>query len=360
MASFVTLHAQNVEEYDDAQDLPYTMTMTEDYLLDEWYTKEYVEEDKSSAQQQVSSEPGSPELYQYRLRRIPAGMDLVYNDVVKRFIEKYTVNQRRTISVMLGLQRFYVPMIEEVLAYYGLPMELRYLPIIESAFNPQATSPVGAAGLWQFMPGTGKHYKLEINSLVDERRDPVKSTWAAAKYLSDMYKIYKDWELVIAAYNCGPGNVNKAINRAGGQRDFWKIYPYLPKETRSYVPAFIAVNYAMTYYCEHGIKAAASKIPEATDTVMVSRNLHVDQLVDLLHVDRAKIKALNPQYRTDVIPGDWKPCALRLPLKAVTNFVALGDSIYKHRAGELLKRRGYVPVNEGGGATSSRRKSGVK
>ena len=338
--SLLCVRAQN-----DTLDVPYTLTLTEDELLHEWYTKNCLEEDKSTpAPLQIDSV--SPELYMYRLRRIPAGLPLVYNDVVRRYIEKYVVSQRLTISVMLGLQRFYVPIIEEVLDFYGLPLELKYLPIIESAFNPQATSRAGAVGLWQFIASTGRYYDLEINSLVDERRDPIKSTWAAARYLLDMYRIYNDWELVIAAYNCGPGNVNKAINRAGGERNFWKIYPYLPHETRGYVPAFIAVNYAMNYYCEHGIRAMKSKMPEATDTVMVEHNLHVEQLIEMLNIDRATVKALNPQYRGDVIPGDWKPCALRLPLKKVTEFVAQEDTIYKHRADELLRSGNYAPVND--------------
>ena len=247
---------------------------------------------------------------------------------------------------MLGAGNFYVPIFEEALDYYGLPLELKYLPVIESALDPTAVSPVGAAGLWQFMISTAKRYNLEINSVVDERCDPIKSSYAAAHFLSDLYKIYGDWNLVIAAYNCGPGNVNKAIRRAGGIKDYWAIYPYLPKETRGYVPAFIAANYIMNYYCEHNICPMRTKLPVVTDTVMVNQDLHIDQIEAYCKVDRDAIKALNPQYRTDVIPGKSAPRILRLPQEAVLLFVENLDSIYNYRRSELITRRGTVKIKE--------------
>ncbi|MDE6171854.1 MAG: transglycosylase SLT domain-containing protein, partial [Bacteroides sp.] len=223
-------------------------------------------------------------------------------------------------------------------------LELKYLPIIESALNPSARSRVGASGLWQFMLATGKMYGLESNSLVDERYDPIKSTWAAARYLKDLYDIYRDWNLVIAAYNCGPGTINKAIRRAGGKTDYWEIYNFLPKETRGYVPAFIAANYAMTYYCKHNICPMETSIPNATDTVQVTKNLHFEQLVDLCGVNLEELKSLNPQYKKNIIPGESKPQTLRLPLKYISTFIDQQDTIYSHRADELFKNRRTVGI----------------
>ncbi len=198
-------------------------------------------------------------------------MEMPYNDIVRKFIDMYAGRLRNQVSFMLSACNFYMPIFEEALDAYGLPLELKYLPIIESALNPSAVSRAGASGLWQFMIGTGKIYGLESNSLIDERRDPIKATWAAARYLKEMYDIYGDWNLVIAAYNCGPGTINKAIRRAGGETDYWKIYNLLPKETRGYVPAFIAANYVMTYYCDHNICPMETNIPASTDTVQVTK-----------------------------------------------------------------------------------------
>ena len=241
---------------------------------------------------------------------------------------------------------FYMPIFEEALDAYGLPLELRYLPIIESALNPSAVSRAGASGLWQFMIGTGKIYGLESNSLVDERRDPIKATWAAARYLKEMYDIYGDWNLVIAAYNCGPGTINKAIRRANGETDYWKIYNYLPKETRGYVPAFIAANYVMTYYCDHNICPMETNIPASTDTVQVNKNLHFEQIADLCNVPLDQIKSLNPQYKKQMIPGDSKPYTLRLPIDAISTFIDKQDTIYTHRADELFRNRKTVAVKD--------------
>lgn len=225
-------------------------------------------------------------------------------------------------------------------------MELKYLPFIESALNPSAVSRAGASGLWQFMIGTGKIYGLESNSLIDERRDPIKATWAAARYLKEMYDIYGDWNLVIAAYNCGPGTINKAIRRAGGETDYWKIYNLLPKETRGYVPAFIAANYVMTYYCDHNICPMETNIPASTDTVQVTKNLHFEQIAELCNVPLEEVKSLNPQYKKQVIPGTTKPCTLRLPQSAISTFIDKQDTIYAHRADELFRNRKTVAVKE--------------
>jgi membrane-bound lytic murein transglycosylase D len=205
-------------------------------------------------------------------------------------------------------------------------------------------SRAGASGLWQFMIGTGKIYGLEVNSLVDERRDPIKATWAAARYLKDLYEIYQDWNLVIAAYNCGPGNINKAIRRSGGKNDYWSIYNLLPKETRGYVPAFIAANYLMTYYCDHNICPMETDIPANTDTVQVTKALHFEQIADICGISMEQIKSLNPQYRKNIIPGNIKPYTLRLPYNQVSTFIDSQDTIYKHRAEELFSDRKIVEV----------------
>ena len=235
-------------------------------------------------------------------------------------------------------------------------MQLKYLPVIESALNPTAVSRVGATGLWQFMLATGKQYGLNVNSLVDERRDPVKASYAAARYLSDLYKVFGDWNLVIAAYNCGPDNINKAIKRSNGEKDYWKIYPHLPKETRGYVPAFIAANYVMTYYCEHNICPMRSQLPAKTDTIMVSKNVHLEQVAAVCNIDMQQLRALNPTYRRDVIPGATELLCLRLPQSEIGKFIDNEDSIYNYKTDSLLTKRTEVAVNET--ETASKRTSG--
>ena len=300
------------------------------------------------------------EVYIERLSRIPSVMELAYNDIVQRFIDRYSGRLRYSVSYLLGAANFYIPIFEEALETYQLPLELKYLPIIESALNPKAVSRAGAAGLWQFMPGTGKQYGLELNSLVDERRDPVKSSYAAARYLRDLYKIFGDWNLVIAAYNCGPENINKAIRRyraakgrtqedetiTAADKDYWQIYPYLPAETRGYVPAFIAANYIMTYYCEHNICPMTTNLPAQTDTVMVHRDVHLEQIAGVIGTNIDLLKSLNPEYRRDIVPGNTKPSPIRLPLADSGKFIDNEDSIYNYRTSELLTKRAVVDVND--------------
>lgn len=349
-----TASAQNVNEItvnDDRSgrkeviELPEGMTLNADSLLNEWHAKKYLYPDTTCVNPDYNP-PFPEEVYRERLGRIPAVMEMPYNSIVQQFIDQYSGRLRRSVSYMLGAGNFYIPIFEEALDYYGLPLELKYLPVIESALEPTAVSRAGAVGLWQFMLATGKRYDLKVNSLVDERRDPIKSSWAAARYLRDLYKIYGDWNLVIAAYNCGPTKINKAIHRADGVRDYWTIYPYLPQETRGYVPAFIAANYIMTYYCEHNICPMKTKIPVTTDTIMVSRNVHMEQISALCGIDVEAIRALNPQYRTSVIPGQTEPCAIRLPQEKILAFIDQKDSIYNYRADELLTRRAVVAVSE--------------
>ena len=324
--------------------LPEGMTVSCDSLINEWMAKKYLYPDTTCVNPDYNP-TFTPEEYQERLRRLPVVMEMPYNSVVQKFIDQYSGRLRRTVSYALGAGNFYVPIFEEALDYYGLPLELKYLPVIESALEPKARSHAGAVGLWQFMLATGKRYDLKVNSLLDERQDPYKSTWAAARYLRDLYKIYHDWSLVIAAYNCGPGSVNNAIHRAGGTRDYWAIYPYLPSETRGYVPAFIAANYIMNYYCEHNICPMKTKIPVTTDTVTVTRDLHMQQVAELCNIDMEAVHALNPQYRTDLIPGSSGPMTLCLPTDALNAFIDLKDSVYNYRAEELFTRRQTVEVD---------------
>ena len=265
-------------------DVPESMGTEFDDLLQEYYSQKYLKVD-DDCNYRDENRTYEPEVYVDRLKRLPNIMEMPYNDIVQKFIDRYTGRLRRSVSYMLGASNFYMPIFEDALSAYDIPLELKYLPVIESALNPKATSRVGAAGLWQFMPSTGKQYGLEINSLVDERRDPVKASYAAARYLRDLYKIYGDWSLVIAAYNCGPQNVRKAMQRAGGEADYWKIYPYLPRETKGYVPAFIAANYVMNYYCEHNICPMRTTLPAKTDTVVVTRDIHLKQVADMCGVN---------------------------------------------------------------------------
>lgn len=326
-------------------DVPEGMTTDLDELLHLYNAQSYLMKDTTCNYRDVNrTYPDS--VYMDRLQRLPTIIEMPYNQVVKQFIERYSDKLRGSVSYMLGAANFYMPIFEQALETYGLPLELRYLPVIESALNPNAVSRVGATGLWQFMLETGKRYGLEVNSLVDERRDPVKSSYAAARYLRDLYKIFDDWSLVIAAYNCGPNKVNQAIHRAKGSVDYWQIYPYLPKETQGYVPAFIAANYIMNYYCEHNICPMITELPISTDTIVVDKNLHLEQIAKVLNVNIEHLRALNPQYRRDIVNGLTEPSVVRLPLSLVGSFIDNEDSIYAYKRDELLLKREVVAVND--------------
>ncbi len=273
-----------------------------------------------------------------RLQSLPTIIPMTYNDVVRRYINMYVRTIGRRLDVILSLSEFYYPMFEEVLNAHGLPLELKHLAIVESALNPRATSHAGAAGLWQFMYRTGRSYGLEVNSLVDARREPLASTVAAARYLKDLYAIYNDWTLALAAYNCGPGGVNKAIARSGGKQDFWQIYNYLPRETRGYIPAFIAVNYVMNYYYAHGLAPKKIEIPVHTDTLQLRSDVlycHVAQYVD---VSVEELRELNPQYRTDLVPVSSGFKKLTLPVGVVPQMIRMEDSIYRATRDSLMRK----------------------
>jgi len=303
-----------------------------DSLVHLWYIQNRAEQyGEINEHTQIQLKTLSDSLYIKRLQELPSAIDLSYNNIVKNYIKLYTQKRKNQVELMLGLSEYYFPIFEEILDKEGLPQELKYLPIIESALNPRALSRAGASGLWQFMYGTGRMYKLKSNSFVDERRDPIKASYAAARFLKDLYKIYGNWQLVIAAYNCGPGNVNKAIRRSGGKRNYWDIYYRLPKETRGYVPAFIAAVYTFNYHKEHGLKVRKSKFPIVTDTIMVAQVLHFDQVSKVLNISRQQLRELNPQYRADIVPAHQRPYSLKLPIEFTSNFIDLQDSIFNYK-----------------------------
>ena len=296
-----------------------------------------------------------------RMQQLPYVVELPYNTIVRRYILRYLYHSPKQVAGLLQKEQYYMPIFQDILSQYDLPYELAYLPVIESALNPNARSHMGAVGLWQFMPATGKKYGLEINSLVDERRDPIKSTHAAAKFMNALYEVFKDWNLVIAAYNCGPGNVNKAIYRAGGKRDFWSIYPFLPKETRAYLPLYIAAVYSMNFATYHGISAKEDPLfvvdsipadsvlfPELTnlttselvptDTIVTSQRLHLLQVAEILDIPLPLLRQLNPQYARDIVPGN-KEYAICLPMDKSGAFIENQDQILAHKANELLHNR---------------------
>ena len=277
-------------------------------------------------------------VYKARLQALPCVIELPYNERVRAFILRYVKRSPKQVARMMRMSEYYFPIFEEALCRYDLPYELEYLPIIESALNPVARSHVGAAGLWQFMPATAKLFGLEVNSLVDERMDPIRSTDAACRFLKSMYSIYHDWNLVIAAYNCGSGNVNKAIRRAEGKRDFWSIYPYLPRETRNYVPIFIAAAYAMNYGQEHGICKAPIEKTLLTDTIRTTQRLHLQQVSENLRIEMGELRRLNPQYSKDILPGGTS-YALCLPADKVGLFIDREDAILAYKADSLINNR---------------------
>ena len=324
-------------------DLPEAMTSEIDSLLHLYNTKTYLKRDADCNLPNVNK-TYEPDVYKDRLRRLPTIMEMPYNNVVQKFIDRYSNELRNAVGIMLGASNFYMPIFEQALETYSLPLELKYLPVIESGLNPKAVSRVGATGLWQFMLATAKNYGLEINSLLDERCDPIKSSYAAANYLSDLYRIFGDWNLVIAAYNCGPEKLTQAIHRAGGSKDYWKIYPYLPRETRGYVPAFIAANYIMNYYCEHNICPMTTDLLAKTDTILVNRDVHFKQIAQVLNVDEELVRSLNPQYRKDIVIGYTKPSTLRLPVDKINSFIDQEDSVYAYNADVLLTKRSEVEV----------------
>ena len=283
-------------------------------------------------------------LYKQRLLDMVSPVHLPYNYIVRNFINQYLNGRWSSLSSVLALSKYYFPIIEEELNAAGLPLELRYLPIIESNLSIRATSRMGAVGLWQFMPATGKNLGLEINSLVDERCDVLKSTRAACKFLAHLYKTYGDWTLAIAAYNCGPGNVNRALARAGENcKTFWDIYDFLPRETRGYVPKYIAAAYAYTYHKAHNIEPKVTPDCIATDTVMINRVMHLGQVASTLNIPIETLRDLNPQYKLDIVPATKKAYSLRLPTRYTSEFISNEKAI--HEKDSLYLKEYLNPAN---------------
>lgn len=333
----------------DTTKLVHPLGLEADYhkMMTDWYANQYLILDKNV--DKVPSRELTDAEYIERLNNIQSDpkMEMTFNPIVKSYIKMYVDRRKGLVETMLGRSLYYNQIFDEALLRNNMPLELRNLAIIESALTPTAISKAGAAGLWQFMPSTGKSYGLEISSLVDERLDPYKSSEAAAKLLKKLYETYGDWSLAIAAYNCGPGNVNKALKRAGGSnKNFWDIYRFLPSETRDYVPAFIAATYAMTYYKEHGISPALAKEPIVTDTVWVRRNVKFKQISDVLGIEMEALRALNPQYKKDIIPGTaQKPYALILPNIQTLAYITLEDSITNRDAQKNARKVVASPVS---------------
>lgn len=333
-------------------DVPDELIVSEEELLNDYINKNNL----TNGNGEVRVLSYNDSIIVNRLSKIPTTIEMPFNDVTQKFIDMYSNRMRGSVAIMLGSSNFYMPIFEEALEKYGLPLELKYLPVIESALRPSATSRVGAAGLWQFMIATGKRYGLEVNTLVDERRDPVKSSDAAARYLKDLYDMFGDWGLAIAAYNCGEGNVQKALLRSGDVevKDFWSIYNKLPRETRGYVPAFIAANYIMTYYCDHGIVPMEARLPAQSDTIIVTNDVQFKQISSVCNITVDELRALNPQYRHDIVPMNY---ALRLPSQSIEAFILNEDSIYGLKVGNAPIRRsvtGDIEGNSGGLSASTK------
>ena len=315
--------------FDDTLGIESDFDTNLDSVANLWYVGESVDTIEAVIEINGLVPKLSDEILISRINNIPSVIPLSYNTIVRRYIEMYTGKRAELVCNMLGLAEYYFPIFDQILDYYGLPNELKYMSVIESALNPRAYSRARAVGIWQFMYGTGKIYGLTINSIVDERLDPYKSTHAAARFLKDLYRKYNDWTLAIAAYNCGPGNVNRAIRRSGGKTNYWDIYFYLPRETRGYVPAFIAAAYVMNYSNEHNLYPKNIDLSLLNDTIMITDKLHLEQVSKVLDIPVKLLRDMNPQYRADIIPGTAaKPFALRLPESCTLTFIDYQDSIF--------------------------------
>lgn len=338
-----------IEIIEDYEPIEYTAEVS-DSLLNVWYAHKKAEgEIDFEEMDTVKFESNVPdEVYIERLKKMNSFITLPYNEIVKKYIILYSEKMPERMAHMLGLCKYYMPIFEEIFNRYDIPEELKAMTIIESAMNPTAVSRVGAKGMWQFMYTIAKMYGLHIDSFVDERMDPVKSAEAAAQYLEDAYEIFGDWNLAIASYNCGAGNVLKAIRRAGGKRDFWSIWPYLPRETRGYGPAFVGALYTLTYYKEHGIKPADVGMPVAVDTFHINKQLHLKQVSELTGAPLEELKNLNPQYRHEIIPGNSREYILRLPYTYTNAFIEHEDSLYKHKADVYFNPATIKKIQEGG------------
>lgn len=327
----------------------YTVEVS-DSLLNIWYSHKMASDDEMEVydMDSIRFESNVPdEVYIERIKKMNSFISLPYNEIVKNYIILYSEKMPTKMSHILGLCQYYMPIFEDIFNRYDIPQELKAMAVIESAMDPLAVSRAGAKGMWQFMYSTAKMYGLHIDSFVDERLDPVKSAEAAAQYLQDSYEIFGDWNLAIASYNCGAGNVNKAIRRSGGKRAFWDIWPYLPRETRGYVPAFVGALYTMTYYKEHGIRPEAVEIPAHIDTLKINKQLHLRQVADLTAAPLEELKNLNPQYRHEIIPGESREYILRIPYEYTNAFIEYEDSVYRHKVEEYFNPVTIKKIKDG-------------
>jgi len=325
-----------------------------DSMVNTWYVQNaYAVDSLEKACSYVEQNELPDSVYISRLQNLDSFVPLPFNQSVKKFINFYVNKRRGQVSIMMGLSNYYFPLFEEALAKYNLPAELKYLPIIESALNPRIVSRAGASGLWQFMYGTAKMYGLEINSYIDERNDPIKSTDAAARYLRDLYAIYGDWHIVIAAYNCGPGNVNKAVRRSGGKQNYWEIYSKLPKETRGYIPIFIAATYVMNHAKEHNLIPIQPSFQLLTDTIIVNSYINFEQIAANLNIPVLEIRQLNPQYKRDIIPAKAdKPYVLKLPLDKISPFIDNETQIFAYNKDKYFPNNQIALIKEVVGKTN--------
>ena len=327
----------------------YTVEVS-DSLLNIWYSHKMASDDEMEVydMDSIRFESNVPdEVYIERIKKMNSFISLPYNEIVKNYIILYSEKMPTKMSHILGLCQYYMPIFEDIFNRYDIPQELKAMAVIESAMNPLAVSRAGAKGMWQFMYSTAKMYGLHIDSFVDERLDPVKSAEAAAQYLQDSYEIFGDWNLAIASYNCGAGNVNKAIRRSGGKRACWDIWPCLPRETRGYVPAFVGALYTMTYYKEHGIRPEAVGIPAHIDTLKINKQLHLRQVADLTAAPLEELKNLNPQYRHEIIPGESREYILRIPYEYTNAFIEYEDSVYRHKVEEYFNPVTIKKIKDG-------------
>lgn len=353
-----SLSYELMDVYDENEDKSAAGLNPEDYnadvsdsLLSIWYMQQKISEASQEEydMDSVRFESNVPDsVYIERIKAMNSFIDLPYNDVVRNYIVLYSEKMDAKMGQILGLCSYYMPIIEEIFDEHDIPLELKAMAVIESSLNPTAVSRAGAKGMWQFMYSTAKIYGLDINSFVDERLDPVKAAHAAAEYLKDSYNIFGDWNLAIASYNCGAGNVNRAIRRSGGKRAFWDIYPYLPRETRGYVPAFVGALYTMTYYKEHGIEPQPVAMPVHVDTFRINKMLHFKQVSELTGVPAGDLRNLNPQYKHDIVPGNDKEYILRIPYNYTNAFIDSEDSLYTYKAEEYFNPVVIKKIKDGG------------